>query len=95
MLNEVERQELAERLAQMNYKAARREIRRLDQEANLKYWRNSVRHEVQTVYELPSLGVRVTLIEDTETKPIAESNLVKRHFYYSEARVEAWTPPSG
>lgn len=95
MLNEAERQELAERLAGKSLKAARREVRRLDRDANLKIWRTSVSNEIHTTYELPNLGVRVILIEDTDTKPIPDSQLVRREFVYAEARVEPWTPPSG
>lgn len=93
MLNENERQQLAEKLADLPLGKARKEIRRLDSAANLKVWRNSVRRELQTIYELPNLGVRVILVEQPQTKPIEGVRKVKMAYFFTEARVEPWTPP--
>lgn len=93
MLNENERQQLAEKLADLPLGKARKEIRRLDSDANLKVWRNSVQRELQTVYELPNLGVRVILVEQPQTKPIEGVHKVKMTYFFTEARVEPWTPP--
>lgn len=93
VLNEEERQQLAEKLAGLSYPAARKEIRRLDSKANLKIWRNGVRHEIHTMYELPTLGIRVILVEDQEVRPIRDNTKVRKFYHFSEARVEAWTPP--
>lgn len=89
-LSEADRQKLAEKLAKLSYQAARKEIRRLDVDADLKVWRNGVRHELHTMYECPNLGVRVILVEEGKTRPIPESDLVKKDYYYVEARVESW-----
>lgn len=89
-LSEADRQKLAEKLAKLSYQAARKEIRRLDIDADLKVWRNGVRHELHTMYECPNLGVRVILVEEGKIRPIPESTLVKKDYYYVEARVEPW-----
>lgn len=91
-MNEQERQQLAEHLAKMSYSKARGEIRRLDTAANLKYWRNAIHNEWHTLYELPTVGLRVTLVEKAERTPIGNiytfpAEKVKP--IYVEARVEA------
>lgn len=91
-MNEQERLELAERLAKLSYKKARAEVRRLDTEANLKYWRNAVHNEWHTLYELPTVGLKVTLVEKAERTPIADIytfHAEKVKPVYIEARVEA------
>lgn len=90
-----ERQNLAEHLIDMSYKKARGEIRRLDRDANLKYWRNAIKNEWHTTYELPNVGVRVTLVEVANRKPIPRTDrhiaeLQKVTPEYVEARVEEW-----
>ena len=87
-MNEQERQTLAEHLAKLNYKKARAEIRKLDASAKLKYWRNSVKNEWHTLYELPTVGIKVTLVEVAEREPIHLSTLEKVSPVYVEARVE-------
>lgn len=94
VLTPEERQELAEKLANLSYKAARKEIRRLDTDANLKIWRNGVRREIHTMYELPNLGVRVILVEEKSAVPIPDTRKEKVDYAYVEARVEAWTAPN-
>lgn len=93
MLNENERQQLAEKLAGLALGKARKEVRRLDKDANLKVWRNSIRRELQTVYELPNLGVRVIFVELPDAKPMEGVNKIKMSYFFTEARVEPWTPP--
>lgn len=87
-MNEHERQALAEHLAKLSYKKARAEIRRLDTAATLKYWRNSIGNEWHTAYDLPNVGVRVTLVEKPQREPLHLSNLEKVTPIYIEARVE-------
>jgi hypothetical protein len=87
-MNEKERQELAERLAELSYKKARSEIRKLDPDANLKYWRNAIGAEWHTAYELPNKGVKISLLEKPEHEPIYQSSLVTAKPIYVEARVE-------
>ncbi len=93
MLTEAERQKLAEKLAGLSYKGARKELRRLDPDANLKFWRNSLKNETHTAYELPNLGVRVILVERHDARPISDKTLQKVKYYYTEARVEEWLSP--
>jgi hypothetical protein len=88
-MNEQERQALAEHLAKMSYRKARAEVRRLDKDANLKYWRNSVKNEWHTLYELPNQKVRVILVEVPKKEPLPNSRLEKVEPVYVEARVEA------
>ena len=90
-----ERQDLAQHLAEMTYKRARREVRKLDPNAVLRYWRNSVGPNYwHTMYVLPGVGLKVTLIEEHQTEPIKDSHLVRANPVYVEARVEAWSPPA-
>jgi len=89
-MNEQERQALAEHLAKLSYKKARGEVRRLDTAAKLKYWRNSVGNEWHTLYELPTLGIRVILVEKPQREPIHMSPLERVTPLYTEARVEAY-----
>lgn len=92
-MNEKERQNLAERLAKLSYRRARGEVRRLDTAAKLKYWRNAVGREWHTMYELPNVGLRVTLVENPVREPIEKLgpngvHLVSVDPQYIEARVE-------
>ena len=87
-MNEQEQQSLAEHLAELSYKKARAEIRKLDTGANLKYWRNSVKHEWHTLYELPNLNIKVTLVEVAERESMHLSHLESVKPVYVEARVE-------
>jgi hypothetical protein len=89
MLSEEDRQKLAQKLAGLSYKAARKEIRKLDGKANLKIWRNGVGPgELHTTYELPNLGVKVTLVERAHARPEVENKKIKKKYLYTEARVE-------
>lgn len=87
-MNEKERQELAQRLADLSYKKARAEVRKLDPDANLKYWRNAIGGEWHTAYELPNKGIKVSLLEKAEYEPIYQSYMVTAKPIYVEARVE-------
>ena len=88
-LSEQERQQLAEKLAEMSYKQARKEVRRLDPDADLKMWRNSVGHnEMHTMYELPNLNSRVILVEAMHHEDKGDRTLVE--YIYVEARVEEY-----
>lgn len=94
-MTEQERLQLAQHLAEMKYKRARAEVRRLDPAAKLKYWRNSIKHEWHTAYELPTLGIKVTLVEIPDREPIKPSAKHIGAFErvdprYVEARVEDW-----
>ena len=92
-MNEQEQLKLAEHLASLSYKKARAEIRRLDTNANLKYWRNSMKtNEYHTLYELPNVGLKVTLVEHGEKEALPDIKQVpvqKNNIVYVEARVES------
>lgn len=88
-MNEQERLKLAEHLAGMKFQRARSEIRKLDPQANLKYFRNAFgTQRWHTAYELPNEGIKITLVEQVEQKPVADSNLVRVTPVYVEAIVE-------
>ncbi len=95
-MNEQERQELAEKLADMEYRKARRWIRLNLDDANLKFFRNDVNREVRTMYEVPSEKIRIILVEAIRRQPIPnypETERVSVDYIYIEARVEEWEPP--
>lgn len=88
-MNEQERLKLAEHLASMKFQRARTEIRKLDPDANLKYFRNSFgNRRWHTAYELPNEGIKITLVEQAEEKPISDSSLIRVTPVYVEAIVE-------
>ncbi len=90
-MNAQERQKLAEKLAKLDYQKARKEVRRLDPDADLKMWQNSVGDgEYHTTYDCPNLAVRVILVE----KPRATERgpRINMEFYYTEARVVEHAP---
>lgn len=88
-MNDQERLKLAEHLAKMKFGRARSEIRRLDTDAKLKYFRNSFgTRRWHTMYELPNEGVKVTLVEQAEEKPLPDSGFVRMTPMYVEAIVE-------
>lgn len=96
-MNEQERQELAEKLAGMKYREARRWIRLNLDDANLKFFRNDVNREVHTQYEVPSERIRIILVEAIQRQPIPnvpEDKRVKVDYLYTEARVVEWEPPA-
>ena len=81
-----ERQQLAVELAQLTYQKARKQIRKLDEEAILKIWRNSVMdHEYHTMYELPNEGLKITLVEEMTSED--KGDRTKIDYVYVEARV--------
>jgi hypothetical protein len=62
-VNEAEREQLAKRLSAMSLKDARKAIFRLDRDADLKYWRNSIWDEYHSLYVLPHAEVEIILVE--------------------------------
>jgi hypothetical protein len=99
-MDEAQREELAERLQKMDLRSAVREIRTLDKDANMKFWRNSIHHEYQTVFELPNLEVNVVLVEkgtfETSNRKVGGGpsgwKAVKAEYDYVEARVQPFAP---
>ncbi|NDJ79080.1 MAG: hypothetical protein GYB65_22745 [Chloroflexi bacterium] len=65
-MNESDHRQLADRLSKMTFKQARREIRRLDRAADMKFWRNSIWDEYHTLFMLPNEDITITLVEKVE-----------------------------
>ncbi|MCI0708872.1 MAG: hypothetical protein L0154_01805 [Chloroflexi bacterium] len=85
-----DRQKLAEKLAGMSYKKARKEVRRLDDNADLRLWRVSVGDdEWHTTYVLPNLEVKVVLVEKAAFED--QGAKVKVDWFYTEARVDDYS----
>ncbi|MBI5928348.1 MAG: hypothetical protein HY862_03515 [Chloroflexi bacterium] len=93
---EEERQKIAQKLAGLSYRKARKEIRKMDAKANLKIWRNGAKTgEIHTMYELPTLGLKISLVEIGQATPIEDGKRLKKEYFYTEARVESLaTPPA-
>ena len=71
-LNQQEREKLLNELKDMSFNKARGRLRRIDPKGRLAYARNaqnSASH-LYTRYDLPTLGVRVTLVENAGFTPI-------------------------
>lgn len=87
-MDEQERQEFAEKLAELSYRKARKEVLRRDKDSELRFWRNSVGDgEIQTLYECPNLNVLVRLVETSYAEE-QDNGSIKKEYVYTEARVE-------
>ena len=89
-LSEEEMQALADKLVGLKVNKARRQIRRLDPDSQLEYYRNGVQDELLTRFIMPNLGVSITLVEDPSAVP-EKGDIVKLKATdtFVEARVEA------
>jgi hypothetical protein len=96
------RSQLAQRLSALSFKDARKEVRALDPQADMKYWRNAIWDEIHTLFTLPNAGLSVSLVEKAESK---NSNRTigggprglkgkKVTYKYVEARVELLDRPA-
>ena len=95
-MNEQERQELAEHLAGMKYRKARRYLRLNFEDSNLKFFRNAVNREIHTQYEIPSEKIKVILVEEKVSKALRGFEMTEKvgmEYYFTEARVIEWEPP--
>jgi hypothetical protein len=64
-----ERAKLLEELRHLTFNQAKGRLRSLDPKVRLVFMRNAQRvNEWATRYELPTLGTRVTLVEERDTK---------------------------
>jgi len=94
-MNEAERAQLAQRLSAMSLKDAHKEIRRLDPDADMVFWRNSVWDEYHTLWLLPNAGLSITLVEKAIFRDSGHAigggprgwKARKAEFRYIEARV--------
>jgi hypothetical protein len=74
-LNETEREKLLNELKSMAFNPAKRKLRHMDSKARLVLLRNVQQTgEWMTRYDLPTLGTRVTLIEDRDASETVISN---------------------
>ena len=96
------REQLARRLSEMRFHHAQREMRRLDDRADMKTFRNSIWNEYHTIYVLPTVGVKVVLVERVEmtetdlpeySRPRGSAHRDATKFSYVEARVEPLDRP--
>ena len=87
-LSEKEMQELAEKLVEMPVNKARGYTRRLDPDSELQMFRVGFGPEILTKYNLPGLGVSVTLVELLTSQPVGgESDGLRSKSDFAEARV--------
>ncbi len=102
MIDEAAREQLARRLSAMKLKDVRKEIRALDPDAILKYYRNAIWDEYHTLWVLPNAGLSITIVERTT---ISDSNkeigggprgmkAKKVEYVYIETRVEPLLRPA-
>lgn len=96
-MDDTAREQLAQRLSALSIKDARKEIRALDADANMKYWRNAIWDEYHTRFVLPKAGLVVILVEKGKYHESKHAigggpkgtTATKAEFQYIEARVEA------
>ena len=102
MIDEAAREQLARRLSAMKIKDVRKEIRALDPDAILKYYRNAIWDEYHTLWVLPNAGLSITIVERAT---VSDSNKEvgggprgmkarKVEFVYIETRVEPLLRPA-
>ncbi len=100
-MNDAEHQQLADRLSSLSFKAAHREVRKIDRDAVLKYFRNSYWDEYHTLWLLPNEGVEVTLVEKSDIDTLNQreyggppgTRRLAVEFQYVGARVEPLARP--
>jgi hypothetical protein len=96
------REQLAQRLSALSFKDAQKEIRALDPDADMKYFRNAMWHEYHTLFTLPNAGLSVALVEKEQLEESRHRigggprglRAEKAAFTYTEARVEPLTRPA-
>ena len=101
-MDEAARKQLAQRLGAMKMNEARREIRTLDYDANMVFWRNAMWDENQTLYLLPTAGLSITLVEKTNSQEGSKkigggpsgTHGIQVDYHYVEARVEPLERPA-
>ena len=85
-LNETEREKLLSELKSMSFNPAKRKLRHMDPKARLVLLRNVQQTgEWMTRYDLPTLGTRVTLIEDRD---VSETEISKAKYDMVKVIVE-------
>jgi hypothetical protein len=102
-MDEAERKQLAERLSAMSsLREAQKEVRALDPDADMKFWRNSIWGQYHTLFTLPNAGLSISLIETDEVQ-LSKKNIgggprgskaEKIKYHYESARVDVLTHPA-
>lgn len=90
--------QIAKRLNNLSFNGARKEIYRLDSDADLKYWRNAIGDEYHSLFVLPNAGLSITLVEEQDQRPLNQDDdnsadpknrrRLKVRYSYADARVE-------
>ncbi len=101
-MDETAREQLAKRLSAMSLKDARTEMRVIDPDAILKYYRNSIWGECHTLFVLPNAGLSIALVEKDKVETMdAQSGGAPRglnkesvEYQYIEARVTPLDRPA-
>jgi hypothetical protein len=102
-MDEAEREQLAQQLsAASSLREALKEVRALDPDADMKFWRNSIWGQYHTLFTLPNVGLSITLIETDQTENTQRnigggprgSKAEKVKYYYKGARVDVLTHPA-
>lgn len=79
-LNKSERDALTQELKQMKFGFAKRKLRGMDAKGRLVYYRNSQKiGEWTTRFELPSYGIRATLIESNAMQSKKNGNVMSEY----------------
>lgn len=87
-LNKTEREQLRDELKKMRFNQAKGKVRGMDPKSRLVYLRNVQNvNQWATRYELPTYGVRVTLLEHHDTKE-AKSGKIKSEYDLIDVLVE-------
>lgn len=101
-MDDAAREALTQRLSDMKMQKAMREIQRLDRDANMVFWQNSIWDEFQTLFLLPNEGIQITLVQKATTSQSdheigggpAGYKASDREFDYVGARVEPLSRPA-
>ncbi|MCZ7539354.1 MAG: hypothetical protein M5U29_05460 [Anaerolineae bacterium] len=102
MIDQAAHEQLARRLSAMKLKDVRKEIRALDPDAILKYYRNAMWDEYHTLWVLPNAGLSVTIVERATVSDTNKEigggprgmKAKKVEYVYSETRVEPLLRPA-
>lgn len=94
--------QLAQRLSALSFEEARREIRHLDPDADMKFFRNSYWDEYHTLFLLPNRNLSITLVEKSTVETTnrrdysgpKDRKRQKVAYNYIEARVSPLQRPA-
>jgi hypothetical protein len=101
-MDEAEREQLAQRLSAMSLRDAQKELRALDPDVDMKFYRNSIWGEYHTLFTLPNAGLSVALVETDEVENTQKnigggprgSKAQKIKYIYKGALVDVLTHPA-